>query len=226
VALSLDWTHRFEGRLAKAQAWDDFFLPALETVAQICEQYASGRSIVAEGLCALPASVALGITFLTTRRISLAWRQNSPTRPSELWSLTEKPETSGFTARLCDGNVSADDLALLVSVASNVEPAFAASRSQLPAFRGLIVVTKTGNYPHDIHSPGEAIDIIRVIAQALRLARDNFQPRGKIHLFLAVPAGLAMMLGQTLNTFGQIQTYEHMGTDAVGMYQSAALLKP
>jgi hypothetical protein len=226
VALSLDWTHHFEGRLAKPQVWDDFFLPALETVAQICEQYASGRSIVAEGLCALPASVALGTTFLTTRRVSLAWRQNSPTRPPELWSLTEKPETSGFTARLCDGNVSADDLALLVSVASNVEPAFAVARRQLPAFRGLIVVTKPGNYPHDIQTPGQAVDIIRVISQALRLARDNLQPRGKIHLFLAVPAGLAMMLGQTLNTFGQIQTYEHVGNDAVGTYQPAALLKP
>ena len=37
MALSLDWTHHFEGRLAKPQVWDDFFLPALETVAQICE---------------------------------------------------------------------------------------------------------------------------------------------------------------------------------------------
>ncbi|HEX9273930.1 MAG TPA: SAVED domain-containing protein [Candidatus Binatia bacterium] len=226
VALSLDWTHHFEGRLAKPQAWDDFFLPALETVAQTCEQYASGRSIVAEGLCALPATVALGTAFLTTRGIPVAWRQNSPNRPAEFWSLTEKPEPSGFTARLCDGNVSADDLALLVSVASNVEPAFTASRQHLPAFRALLVVTKPGNYPHDIQTPGEAVDIIRVISQALRQARDNFQPRGKIHLFLAVPAGLAMMLGQTLNTFGQIQTYEHVGTDAVGMYQSAALLKP
>jgi len=225
VALSLDWTHRFEGRLAKPQAWDDFFLPALETVAQIFEQYASGRSIVAEGLSALPASVALGTAFLTTRRIPLAWRQNSPSRPPELWSLTEKREPSGFTARLCDGNVSADDLALLVSVASNVEPAFAASRRQLPAFRGLVVVTKPGNYPHDIERPGEAVDIIRVISEGLRQARDSFQPRGKMHLFLAVPAGLAMMLGQTLNTFGPIQTYEHVGNDAVGMYQPAALLQ-
>jgi SMODS-associated and fused to various effectors sensor domain len=226
VALSLDWTHRFEGRLAKPQTWDDFFLPAVETVAQIFEQYASGRSIVAEGLCALPATVALGAAFLTTRRISLAWRQNSPNRPPELWSLTEKSEPSGFTARLCDGNVSGDDLALLVSVASNVDAAFAASRPQLPAFRGLVVVTKLGNYPHDIKAPGEAVDIIRVISQGLRQARDSFQPRGKIHLFLAVPAGLAMMLGQTLNTFGQIQTYEHVGSDAVGMYQPAALLQP
>jgi SMODS-associated and fused to various effectors sensor domain len=66
----------------------------------------------------------------------------------------------------------------------------------------------------------------RVWAEGLRRARDTFQPRGTVHLFLAVPAGLAVMIGQTLNTFGPIQTYEHVGTDAVGIYQPAALLKP
>jgi hypothetical protein len=227
VTFSLDWTHRFDGRLANPQAaWKEQLLPALETVAQSCEQYAPGRQIVAEGLCALPAAVALGSAFLTTRRLSLAWRQISPKRPPEVWSLNEQSEPSGFTVQIRSGNVSGNDLALLVSVASNVEPAFAASRPNLPAFRGMVVVTKPGSYPHDIERPGMAVDIVRVIAEGLREARDTLQPRGTIHLFLAVPAGLAVMIGQTLNTFGPIQTYEHVGTDAVGLYQPAALLEP
>jgi hypothetical protein len=122
--------------------------------------------------------------------------------------------------------VGGNDLALLVSVASNVEPAFAASRPQLPAFRGMVVVTKPGDYPHDIDTPGKAADIVRVIAEGLRRARDTFKPRGSVHLFLAVPAGLAVMIGQTLNTLGPIQTYEHLATDAVGIYEPAALLEP
>lgn len=227
VALSLDWTHRFDGRLANPpQAWKDHLLPALETVAQNCEEHAHGRRIIAEGLCALPAAVALGSAFLATRRLPLAWRQISPKRPPEMWSLDEPPEPSGFTAQIRNGNVSGNALALLVSVASNVEPAFAASRPQLPAFRGMVVVTKPGSYPHDIETPGKAVDIVRVIAEGLRQARDTLQPRGTIHLFLAVPAGLAVMIGQSLNTFGPIQTYEHVGTDTVGIYQPAAVLAP
>jgi hypothetical protein len=227
VALLLDWTHRFDGRLANPpEAWKEYLLPALETVAQTCERHASGRRIIAEGLCALPAAVALGSAFLATRRLSLAWRQISPRRAPDIWSLHERLEPSGFTARVANGSVSADDLALLVSVASNVEPAFAASKPQLPAFRGMVVVTKPGNYPHDIETPGQAVDIVRVIAEGLRQARDTLQPRGTLHLFLAVPAGLAVMIGQTLNTFGPIQTYEHIGTDAVGVYQPAAVLAP
>lgn len=52
------------------------------------------------------------------------------------------------------------------------------------------------NYPHDIDRPGQAVDIVRVMSEGLRQAR----------LFLAVPAGLAGMIGQALNTFGPIQT--------------------
>jgi hypothetical protein len=226
VALSLDWTYRFDGRMAKPAAWNDFLVPALETVAQMIEQYAAGRAIVAEGLCALPAAVALGVTFLTTRRVPISWHQVCPNRPAEIWSLSETPENSGFAAHSHADDSSANDVALLVSVASNVEPAFAASRQGLPPFRCIVSVTKPGQYPHDIKTPAEAVDIIQIIGRALREARDTFQPRGKIHLFLAVPAGLAMMLGQTLNTFGPIQTYEHIATDAVGMYRPSVFLSP
>lgn len=227
VALSLDWTHRFEGRLANPiEGWANYLLPALETVAQACEQHAPGRPIVAEGLCALPAAVALGTTFLATRRLSLGWLQHSQKRPPETWMLSERPEVSGFTADIRPGTTSADDIALLVSVASNVEPAFAASRPHLPAFRGLVLVASPGNYPHDIDTPGKAADVVRVISEALRRVRDTLQPRGTVHLFLAVPAGLAVMIGQALNTFGPIQTYEHVANDAVGRYEPAALLRP
>ncbi len=227
TALSIDWTHRFDGRLAKpAEAWKEYLLPSLETIAQACEQHASGHPILAEGLCALPAAMALGATFITPRRQSLAWRQISSKRPPEMWSLNQQSEPSGFAAQVISADVSGNDLAVLVSVASNVESAFAASRSYLPAFRSLVVVSKPGNYPHDIQTPGQAVDIVRVIAGGLHKARDAFQPRGAVHLFLAVPAGLAMMIGQSLNTFGPIQTYEHVGTDAVGVYQPAARLEP
>jgi hypothetical protein len=227
VAFSVDWTHRFDGRLASPPgAWKEHLLPALETLAQSCERYAPGRRILAEGVCALPAAVALGATFLTTRRIPLSWRQISREGPPQLWSLSQPAEPSGFIARIWNGDVRGNDLAVLVSIASNVEPAFGASRPQLPAFRGMVVITKPGNYPHNIDRPGQAVDIVRVIGEGLRQARDSLQPRGAIHLFLAVPAGLAVMIGQTLNTFGPIQTYEHVGPDAVGLYRPAVVLEP
>jgi hypothetical protein len=43
---------------------------------------------------------------------------------------------------------------------------------------------------------------------------------------MAVPVGLAMLIGQQLNTFGDIQTYEHISTDGVGVHRAAARLQP
>jgi hypothetical protein len=49
---------------------------------------------------------------------------------------------------------------------------------------------------------------------------------GAVHLFMAAPAGLAMLVGQSLNTFGAVHTYEHVSTDGSGRYRRAALLRP
>jgi hypothetical protein len=226
VALSLDWTHRFDGREAKGDAWNRLLVPALEAVAQACERYAPGRRVVADGLCALPAAVALGTTFLATRRLSVDWAQFHPKRAIQLWSLEAKPEPSSFTGRVQTADNSADDLAVLVSVASDVVPAFSASRPSLPAFRGLVVVERPGAYPHDLETPGQALDLVRTVIETLKRARDELQPRGTVHLFLSVPAGVAMMIGQCLNTVGPVQTYEHVTPDAIGVYRPAALLSP
>jgi hypothetical protein len=39
---------------------------------------------------------------------------------------------------------------------------------------------------------------------------------GTVHLFMAAPAGRAMLVGQLLNTFGAVQTYEHVTVDGSG----------
>jgi SMODS-associated and fused to various effectors sensor domain len=226
-ALLVDWTHRFNGRTVNAPGlWERCLLPSLETIAQAIEQHAPGRRLVAEGLCALPAAVALGTVFLATRGLPIAWRQISPNRPPQLWSLDDRPELSGFESQILDGNPAGEDLVLLVSVTSSVDAAFAATRPQLHQIRGFVAVAKPGIYPHDLETPGQARDVVRVVVEGLRRARDVLQPRGTLHVFLAVPAGLAMMIGQMLNTFGPVQTYEHVATDSVGDYQPAARLNP
>ncbi len=64
---------------------------------------------------------------------------------------------------------------------------------------------------------------LRVIT-ATREARRKYGVRGKVHIFMVVPVGLAMLVGQLLNTLGQVQTYEHIPQGATGHYEPAALL--
>jgi hypothetical protein len=44
----------------------------------------------------------------------------------------------------------------------------------------------------------------------MRDARCEYGNIGPVHLFMAAPAGVAMLAGQSLNTFGPVQTYEHL----------------
>jgi hypothetical protein len=120
----------------------------------------------------------------------------------------------------------ARDIAVLVSVADNTEPVFAACQKTLPPLRALVHVTRSGAYPHVIRTPGEAVDVALAVQDGMRAARREYGNMGTVHLFMAVPAGLAMLTGQLLNTFGSVQTYEHVTVDGSGRYKAAALLRP
>jgi hypothetical protein len=71
-----------------------------------------------------------------------------------------------------------------------------------------------------------AADVAYLVAEELRRVRHEVRRVKCVHLFMAVPAGLAMMIGQLLNTFGQVQTYEHITDGGLNCYRPAALLRP
>jgi len=226
VSLSLDWTGRFNGREATSESWDHHLLPALKTIVATLHAQASGRIIEASGFPAIAAATALGSAFLAPTGINISWEQSKVGRASQTWSLANSREPSDFTTKTTGADVTAKDLAVLVSVAANVEFAFAASKKDLPRFRAITTVTKEGQPPHDILTPGQAVDVAYVVVEGIRRARDEYRPIDTIHLFMAVPVGLAMMIGQLLNTLGPVQTYEHIPIDATGCYRKAALINP
>jgi hypothetical protein len=105
-------------------------------------------------------------------------------------------------------------------VADDSELVFASTQKSLPPLRALVHVRKYGSCPHFIGSGGEAADVAFVVQEGLRAARRDCGNVGTVHLFMAVPAGLAMLIGQSLNTFGSLQTYEHVTVDGSGQYRA------
>ena len=226
TALALDWSARFVDKEATPETWRDILLPALERIAKAIRQHAPGRAVEAFGLPTLPAAAALGCAFLSTSGLSASWRQVAPGRDDQLWTLAQPKEDSGFKAQIMSKDPTARDIAVLVSIADNTEPVFAACQKNLPPLRALVHITRQGAYPHLIKTPGEATDAALAIQDGLRTARREYGNIGTAHLFMAVPAGLAMLIGQLLNTFGAVQTYEHVTVDGSGLYRPAALLRP
>jgi hypothetical protein len=226
TALALDWTARFTGKEEDGDTWERTLLPALTAIAAAARQHAPGREVEAFGLPTLPAAMALGCAFLSTGGIGLSWQQFTQGRPLQSWSLGLPRAASGFTHRLVSQDAGARDIAVLVSVADDVEPVFAAGRRTLPPLRAVVHVARDGTYPHAIDTPGEAADAAFTVQDAMRAARRAYGNVGTFHMFVAAPAGLAVLIGQLLNTFGSVQTYEHVSADGSGLYRPAALLRP
>jgi hypothetical protein len=219
--IQLNWSRHFTHRFASAEVWATVLLPALVNVLQTVRATAPGCSIVAEGYATLAACLALGRTFREVTGISLSWKQ---VPGGAVWSLTETEVDSGFVAKLRHLHVESTDLAVFVSAVADVEAAVAATHN-LPNFRAIVCVQPAdGSTRSELSEPGHATHLARLIARAIRDARKELRTIERIHLFFAGPAGLAVLLGQLLNAFGPIQTYEHEQLGGVGCYRAAALL--
>jgi hypothetical protein len=225
AALTIDLTHRFDGRRAQPNAWEMYILPALDAVIDETTRHAAGRPLQLRGLPGLPAAVALGSTLLAPRAVDATWMQHTDGRPATPYSIAAPRRPSGFHIAPRDHRPDAVDVAVLINVNDNTVPAVRATGG-LPEFRGYVQADPPGEYPHTFPGAGEALDLAHEIVGAIRAARRRYGRLGDLHLFIAGPAGLAFLLGQLLNTVGTVRTYEHVSDDGVGRYEPAAVLRP
>ena len=184
IAIALDWSARFDGRLAKAGAWDDYLLPALRSLSDMVSREAPGREVEASGFCSIPAATALGCAFLATRPTGLSWIQRTEGRDGgvreQRWSRSQGRAPSGFHAECRPDNVLGSELAVLVSVSDDVRADFAACRSHLPRMRAILNVSRPGATRHSLEDPAQATDVALVVRDAIRAARQEHFGRSSV----------------------------------------------
>lgn len=223
-ALSIDWSHHFTVRNAHAGAWQKALLPALRAIRETLRSRAPRRDVEASGGATLSAGLAFGRAFLALDRdFELSWRQEAENKPDQIWSLSAPPEDVPILVSRQAIRTDGDALAVLLSVSQDVEPAFGKSRATLPTFRAAVNVRPPGE-PFEglaIETPGQAVQIVDRTVEAIRQARAELGTTS-VHIFATIPVGLAVLLGQRLNTLGPVQTYEH--DPATGTYSPEVLL--
>lgn len=215
--LSLDWSGRVVNRHATDADWQVHLLPALGDVVNAIEKHAPGRRIFAGGRPTVAAAFAAGRAFLAPRGLDVCWRQFTNGAGECEWHLNDIRHSVPLKTSITGSVASADELAVLISVTGSVEHAFVATRPTLPDFRGVVSIAYEGDNRRGLAGP-EALDIAHSIIEAIRDAREKLMPRGSLHLFMAVPVGLAFLLGQLSNTLGPIWIYEHEESGSIGHY--------
>ncbi len=226
--LRADMGHRFQGRHAQTETWERDVLPAFQAIGDEIARAAAGRELHVAGYPSLPAAIALGAALPSLGPVRASWLQEQAKfgAAPERWSLDVAEVESGFRSQLRPLDPAGTDLALLVSVTNDVTHGFSLSREGLP-LRGVIHVAPTGPRPDRIHLDAEtARHVASQAMDAARGAMSNYRLLGSLHLFLAVPAGLAFMIGQQLNTFTDVLTYEYDPTGGGAPYKTAAHLRP
>jgi hypothetical protein len=222
----IDWFERFKPRYATREDWDKHLIPALRDVVQVLEEHAPGRSIDADGRLSLPAAVALGCALMATKNIKVRWAQHTLGRSDQWWSIEAKQKHCALSITGHPRDPNGRDLAVLVSVTNDVELVFKSSLSELPRFRAIVQGSVPAFGTEVITNAGQAANAAFQIRNAIKTAKNSYPEITCVHLFMAVPAGLALMIGQLLNLPVKVQTYDLVETDAGSRYQAAAEINP
>lgn len=227
TALELDWSGRFVDRTASPKAWAALAV-AITDVAVAVRTHCPGRDMVAMGSPAMPTAVLLGSAFSTRDACRLSWQQRQPAGVSgSAWSLAEAPgpraaEIAGWGVKVSGHDPSADACAVLINVSDDTHGAFGASHAVLPKWRSILNVScSTQAKPLDAQ---QAASLAWLITGQIRAARTEYGPFASVHLFLAAPAGLAVLIGTLLATLPTVVTYEY--DTATGQYVAAVEIHP
>lgn len=222
-SLRLDWSPEFDAGAVTPEWWDSALLPALRMVSKTLVPLARGRGVAMSGFLSLPAAVGLGTAFIEATGVHVDWHQAGQPAGAP-WSLAATDDAVDVELAIRAGDVHATDLAVLISLTDDVSPPFGAMRPSLPAIRVTVHVTAS-SLPLQITTAGQAAAIARMVRDGIRGARRDYGAAGTVHLFMAVPAGIAVLVGQLLNTLGPVQTYDFRAGASLP-YTPAALLAP
>ena len=138
------------------------------------------------------------------------------------YALGESEEDSGVEGKFEELDGDGTDLAVLVNVLTDVSSDMENSEENLPNFNAELRLTPEDNSCDNLGA-GQAIDIANTFRSEIRNALEQYPDPDTIHLFMAVPTGLAFLLGQKSNALRQIQTYCHVKNR--GEYEQGPLLQ-
>ncbi|MGF1643896.1 MAG: SAVED domain-containing protein [Thiotrichales bacterium] len=208
--LLMEWTH--VTRPDKSLLESDIilrWLPALLDLRDAIARHASGRAVEFTGQIPIPCATLLGSAFSETSGIEVRWLP--PQNPGQFWSIRESREPTGFIVKEGPATSEGDALAILVSFRSDAIADYTASLNSLGVrFRkSYLVLPPQDSKVFMFKVPGQASDLAWQISELITNARAEFAGVRSVHLFMALPVGIALLIGQLLNRLGAVQLYNH-----------------
>ncbi len=208
--LDLDWTALFtpDEHWPAQETWSEVLLPALHDVRQVLSALPHNRTLHLNVQAHLAAAIALGFAFSLTSRFSLAL---SNEQKRFTWSTQETiTDAEPLRSRTYEGTGETSAAVVEILISRQIIPAVTQSLSTLGISYGhrLQLEVKEGVSNEAVKDGAHALSIARQVGRELRTLCDR-NGVAHIHLFLACPVELAVLIGHHLNALGTVTVYEY-----------------
>jgi hypothetical protein len=213
-----DFSAYFTGRTPHAGAFETIERALHDTASAILTTSAP-KHILCEGAASLPAAVLLGAVFSPLAGFQVGWNQALAGHAGDVWSLAAPRGARPLNVKTTRGELESNAIVLAVGVNAAIEPAvadFVRDKGLRP--RACVYAEPQGGplRQGEALAPGDGLNFVLQAADAMRDLKDQLRLRtAEVHVFLACPLAMGMLLGQKLNTFSKCHLYEHVPSEAI-----------
>lgn len=219
VSLDLDFTPMFSDGLPPVDDWNASFPRALDRVKSL---------LVARSLTRLRlrtfAHLSLGLLFGFVFRERTGFRldieQVTSGQEVAVWNTSEAAVTHPMSMTERPAQLGSRNLVIQLNLVAPDHASIAAYAAQSGLTYRLLLEVTPPAYPYLI-SGAYAVCLARDLADRIKKIHAQYGTN-TVHLFAAVPLGLAIMIGYNLNACGSIQCYEF--DNASRQYHPSCLL--
>ena len=211
-SLTHDFSGNFNGREVAEGSYDAFERALLEGASRILTAFRSPH-LVGQGMAPLPMGALLGAIYSPRAGFKLDWSQFVEGQDHQRWSFDVPASELPMDFRVTKGDPSSEDLVLAIGLSANIEHAVVESVNHLAVEPRAHIhcAAASGSYtPGRILSPEQGVSFVLSAIQKVREVREDLgMTRSSLHLFMACPLAMAVLIGQKLNTFSTCHLYEH-----------------
>ena len=207
-----DFSPYFNGRTASPRTYHRIENAFRDTASVLASTY-DHVSIHGRGNTGLAVGVLFGAIYSPMANFNLSWLQGLAGHDPESWSLASGCSDITLEITVTKGDPASEDIVLALGVSAIIERAVSEyiNSFDLKPRASIHATVKAGVVPQGTRlSPKDGLALVLQAVEATRKLRDDIGLlSSRLHLFLACPLAMAVLVGQKLNTFSQCILYEH-----------------
>lgn len=220
IALDLDFSPFFLGGLPSSDDWNEQFPAALGTVKNALVQRSLGR-VRLYAYAHLSLGVLFGYVFRDRTGFQLEMEQTDKAKGKTIWTSDGDPAEHHLSMRALPGVLDSQNLIVKMNLVADDALSIASFAKETGLCYRAILDVAPAEYPCMI-SNGQAIAIARQLTEKIKKLHGIYGTNN-VHLFAAIPLGLAVLIGYNLNACGTVQCYEF--DNSLRQYHPSCLLR-